>query len=143
MSHSLANNLGRLTQGVGTCVTTFTNTEFFICRCDIPAGRKVTYSQLVAIIRSHKTETHRVRVTVVGKKLDFPGVTTTSCASLTTNKCLVNSTVSTPNACFLILDIKNYYNTPMNRYEYMKISLSIIPEEIILQYNLRALSTDG
>ena len=31
----------------------------------------------------------------------------------------------------------------MNRYEYMKICLSIIPEEIITQYNLRKLATDG
>ena len=31
----------------------------------------------------------------------------------------------------------------MNRYKYMKIALSIIPEEIITQYNLRTLATDG
>ena len=31
----------------------------------------------------------------------------------------------------------------MNRYEYMKISLSIIPEEIITQHNLHELAKDG
>ena len=31
----------------------------------------------------------------------------------------------------------------MKRYEYMKITLSIIPKEIITQYNLCALVTDG
>ena len=34
-------------------------------------------------------------------------------------------------------DIANFYlNNPMDRYEYMKLPLDIIPEEIIYQYNL-------
>ena len=33
--------------------------------------------------------------------------------------------------------IANFYlNEPMNRYEYMKLPLDIVPEEIIQQYNL-------
>ena len=32
---------------------------------------------------------------------------------------------------------------PINRYEYMKITLDIIPEEIIQQYNLRNLAHKG
>ena len=103
-------------------------------RAAIPAGYTVTYSQLVAGIRSHKTENRRVRVTIGGNKLEFPGNTTTNCSSLTTTKCLLNSTISTPRARFLALDIlKIYYNTTMARYEYMKISLDILPEEIISQ----------
>ena len=31
----------------------------------------------------------------------------------------------------------------MARYEYMKISLDILPEEIIAQYNLRQLASNG
>ena len=131
---SLTNDLGRLAQGVGTIMSTGTNTVFFIPRSAIPAGRTVAYSQLFANIRPHKTETHRVRVTVDGNRLDFPGGTTTNCARLTTTKCLFYSTISTPGACFITLDNNNfYYNTPMGRYEYMKISLATIPEEIIAQ----------
>ena len=81
---SQANNHDRLDQYVGTRLPTGTNTVFFIPRLAIPAGRTVTYSRLVANIRPHKTEMHRVRVTVGGNKLDFPGDTTTNCASLTT-----------------------------------------------------------
>ena len=93
---------------------------------------------------STKNETHRVRVTVEGDKLDFPGITSTNCASLTTTKCPLNSVVSTPNSRFLTLDIKNfYYNTPMSRYKYMQIALDIVPNEIIRQYNLRALASNG
>ena len=81
---------------------------------------------------------------VVGYKLDFPGIITTNCASLTTTKCLLNSVVSIPDARFLTLDIKNfYYNTPMSRYKYMKIDLDIVPDEIIRQYNLRTLASNG
>ena len=53
----------------------------------------------------------------------------------------LNSTISTPSARFITLDIKNfYYNTPTGRYEYMKTSLAILPEEIIAQYNLLQLA---
>ena len=76
--------------------------------------------------------------------MDFPGDTTTNCASLTTTKCILNSTICTPGARFITLDIKNfYYNTPMGRYEYMNIILSILPEEIIAQYNLLQLASNG
>ena len=51
---SLANKLGRLAQGVGTIMPTGTNTVFFIPRSAIPAGRTVTYSQLVASIQPNK-----------------------------------------------------------------------------------------
>ena len=44
-----------------------------------------------------------------GDRLDFPGATTTHCAILTTTKCLLNSTISTPGAQFMTLDIKDFY----------------------------------
>ena len=108
----LANDLGRLAQGLGTRMPTGTNTVFFIPRSAVPVGRTVTYLQLVASIRPHKTETHRVRVTVGGNRLDFHGDTTTNCASLTTTKCILNSTIFTPGARFITLDINNFITTP-------------------------------
>ena len=43
------------------------------------------------------------------------------------------------------MDVKKiYYDTPMPVYEYMRLHLSIIPDEIIEQYNLRELAdNDG
>jgi hypothetical protein len=141
---AFANDLGMLAQGVGTRQPTGTNTIFFIPKTKVPCGRQVTYGRIVASIRPHKQERNRVRLTVGGDRLDYPGITSTQTASLTTSKCLFNSTVSTPGAKFLCLDIKNfYYNTPMARYEYMRIPLQIIPAEIIDQYALRALAEDG
>ena len=41
-------------------------------------------------------------------------------------------------------DVKNFYlGTPMSRYEYIKIPISIIPEEIIAEYNLRSIAHNG
>ena len=85
-----------------------------------------------------------MHVTVGGDKLNYPGVTATHCASLTTTKCLFSSTLSTPCFKFLILGIKILkYDTPINRYEYMILPLCSIPDEIIAQYNLLALASHG
>jgi hypothetical protein len=41
----------------------------------------------------------------------------------------------------MMMDIKHYYlGTPLPRYEYMRLTLSIIPDEIITKYNLQAIS---
>lgn len=61
-----------------------------------------------------------------------------------TTKILINSVISTPNARFLTVDIKNFYlNTPMQRYEYIRIPLTLLPTDIITEYNLTAISHNG
>ena len=63
---------------------------------------------------------------------------------MTTTKCLIKSTVSSPLAKLMTLDIINfYYNTPMEWYDYMKMSLDMIPKEIIVQYQIRSLVSNG
>ena len=55
-----------------------------------------------------------------------------------TLKLLLNSIVSTPNAKFMSINIKDFYlNTPMPRYDYMRFKLSNLPDNMIRQYNLR------
>ena len=99
---------------------------------------------MVATIQPTKSKVNRVRITVGGNRLDLPGATTTYCASLTTTKCFLNSTISTPGASFMTLNIKDfYYGTAMARYKYMKLALSCIPDEKIDQYNLCAFSSNG
>ena len=75
-----------------------TNTVLFVAKSSILHDRKVTYAQMVATILPTKAEVNRFRVTVGGDHLDFPGATTTHCASLTTTIFLLNSTISTPGA---------------------------------------------
>ena len=80
-----------------------------------------------------------------GDKLSYDGPTTTQCASLITTKILLNSVVSTILALFMYADIHNfYYNTPMVDFEYMKLPLSMFPQEIVEQYNLKdRVAADG
>ena len=52
-------------------------------------------------------------------------------------KSLLNSVISTPNAKSMTIDIKYFYlNTPMSRYEYMRLKLSNLPEYFVQQYDL-------
>jgi hypothetical protein len=57
---------------------------------------------------------------------------------------LFNSTISTPRARFLIIDIKNFYlNTPLERYKYMVVMMASLPQEVIKEYGLEDLSVGG
>jgi hypothetical protein len=136
--HSFANEVGHLAQGVGNRMPSGTNTCFFISKSKVPHDQKVTYGRILASIRPQKKETNRTRLTVGGNRLDYPGATSTPTAKLTTAKCVLNSTISTPNGRFMVVDIKEFYlNTPLERYEYMRLPLSMIPDEIIQQYQLQ------
>ena len=45
--------------------------------------------------------------------------------------------ISTPGAKYMCADFKNFYlNTPMARYEYMQMHISLIPDDIIEAYKL-------
>jgi hypothetical protein len=142
---SFANELGRLAQGVGTRMPTVTNTVFFIKRNEVPNGRVVTYGRVVCTICPQKEEEHRSRVTIGGNLLTYPGNVSTPTAKITAAKCVINSTISTPGAKFGAGDLKNFnLGTPMSIYEYMRlVHLSIIPQEIINQYNLLELADDN
>ena len=139
---SYINDLGRLAQGIDNIAGT--NTIFFIPHYDVPKGKKVTYGKKEISIRPNKAETHSVRLTVGGDKLTFDGDTTTQCASLITTKILLNSVISTPNARFGTIDIKNmYYGTPMKDYEYMRIKFSEIQTKVVEKYNLQKFQHNG
>jgi hypothetical protein len=44
----------------------------------------------------------------------------------------------------MCLDVKKFYlGTPMDSFEYMRIPIKLIPHEIIDQYNLPPLVSDG
>ena len=81
----------------------------------------MTYGRLVCDIKEHKTETHRTRLTVGGNLLDFPGLLSNPTATVTTEKCLFSSVISTPGAKCLVADIKTFYlNNDLPEPKYMK-----------------------
>ena len=143
---SLANDIGRLAQGVGTRMKSGTNTIFFMHPSKIPKGKKVTYVKLVSTIRPLKEEVNRVRVTVGGDRLEYNGFTNTVPAALSTVKVHLNSTISTLGARYCTADMKDfYYGTPIinpTEYEYAQIPLHLVPEEIIKQYDLLRLANN-
>ena len=69
--------------------------------------------------------------------IKYPGDVITPTLCLLTVKLLVNSVISTEGAEFMTLDIKNFYlNTPLARYEYLRLKLSHFPDDFIEEYNL-------
>ena len=65
---SLANEFGRLADGVGDRMPSGTNTIKFIQHTVIPKDRHVTYGKSVCDVREHKAETHWCRLTVGGDR---------------------------------------------------------------------------
>jgi hypothetical protein len=95
-----ANEFGRLAQGVGDRIEG-SNTIFFIPRQAVPKGKIITYGRFVVDIRPNKSDIHRVRLTVGGNLIQYPGDVSTRSADLTTSKCLWNSTISTEGARYM------------------------------------------
>jgi hypothetical protein len=67
-----ANEFGILAQGVGDRIEG-SNTFFFIPRQAFPKGKIITYGRFVVDIRPHKSEIHRVRLTVGGNLIQYMG----------------------------------------------------------------------
>jgi hypothetical protein len=86
---ALANELGRLAQGISDVIGT--NTIEFIFASEI---------------RPQNTEQHRLRLTVGGDSIDYPGETSTKNADPTTSKFLWNSVISTDEAMYMCADVK-------------------------------------
>jgi hypothetical protein len=82
----------------------------------------VMYSSFVCELKPNKEEKHRTRLTAGGDRINYPEDMGTPTADMTLVKILLNSVISTKDARCMTLDIKDFYlNTPMKRYEYMRL----------------------
>ena len=125
-----------------------TDTIFFIPRHMVPKERTrdVTYGLITCLIRPEKIdEPNRTRLVAGGDRVHYPFDAGTPTADLLTVKLLINSVISTHGARFFTMDIKNFYlNTPMARYEYMRLKLADMPADVIEHYKLLDVATpDG
>ena len=106
----MCRELGRLAQGFDEIKGT--NTVKFLTLDEIrniPADRKITYDRTVVDYCPHKPkEPNRVRLTVGGNLIEYPGELTTRTAGLTTTNFLWNSVISTDNARFITADVKTF-----------------------------------
>ena len=108
--------IGRLAQGLKNSAIKGTNTMFFIPWEKLPHGRKATYLNIVVDYRPQKSEPERVRWTVGGNLVFYPGIVSTPTADSTLAKILFNSVLSTDGATFHCFDVSNFYlGTPMDR----------------------------
>ena len=77
-------------------------------------------------------------MTVGGDKLPYPYDASSPAAGLTDAKLIFNSTISTDNAKFMTIDIKDFFlNNPMQYNEYARIPVRWIPDDIMEKYNLK------
>eukprot|EP00804_Cyclotella_cryptica_P019675 CCRYP_016443-RA/>CCRYP_016443-RA protein AED:0.57 eAED:0.37 QI:0/0/0/1/1/1/2/0/345 len=133
---AMCKELGRLAQGYKTTKGQTPSSSFDEIK-RIPKDRTVTYARIVVDYRPQKEDPNRVRITVGGNLIDYPGELTTRTADLTTAKILWNSTLSTPGAKFGAADVGNFYlATPLDRFKYMRIKAELVPEDFKRQYKL-------
>ena len=102
---SFSNKVGRLAQGVGD-IMKGTNTIYYIYYALITKDRRsdITYGQIVVDYRPHKIEPNRTRLTVGGNLINYPRDFRTPSADTTTSKIVINSTISTLKAKYLVGD---------------------------------------
>ena len=141
---SFANELGRLAEGIREVKGI--STIHFTAKTEFPKDRlkNVTYGRIVVTYEQQKKDPNRSRLTVGGDRITCPFDISTPTANLPTIKMLWNSVLSTPGSKFFTVDIANFYlSTLMDRPEFMRFPMKIIPQEIIDKYNLEEIATNG
>ena len=107
---------------------------------DIPRDRKkgIGNVKVVCEVRPQKADRNRVRITVAGYNICFPGNVGTPTASLDLVKLMINSVLSRPWANFACFDAANFYlETPeMERKEYVRIKFYNITDKFRNEYGL-------
>ena len=103
----------------------------------MPAARLATYANIIVDYQPQKDAPYQIRITAGGNLVNYPGELTTRTADITTSKSHWNSILSTQQAKYMCLDLKNFYlSAPLDRYEYMRIPISMFPAWIVAQYDL-------
>ena len=145
-----ANEYGKLLKGGGknedgTQRVKGSDTINFIKRIHVPIGKKITYAHFCCDVRLQKDDINKTRLTVGGDRLEYTRKTSTKTAGLETIKIHLNSTISTKDAKYTAANIENFYtNSKLKLSEYMRIHLSLTPQEIIDEYDvMKYVESDG
>jgi hypothetical protein len=142
----MSKELHCLAQGC-TAITKGTNTIFFLLHadiCNIPSDRIVTYACIVINDCTQKEDPNHVHITVRGNLIDYPFELTTQTADIVSSKILWNSVISTKDAHVAGADIRNMYlKAPLDQFDYIKILIALLPQDIIQHYQLQEKVFDG
>jgi hypothetical protein len=140
MKHPTYKDMWTKSFGTEICrLATMTETIFFIKKSNIPEDRKKdeTYARIVCVFHDGKKDKYRTHITMGRNLVNYPGDCGTPTVNLLTVKLLLNSIISTPNAKFMTLNLKNFYlMTPMKQCEYFHMKLELFPQDIIDKYDL-------
>ena len=92
-----------------------TNAMFVMSHNEISAAMRAdkffTYANPVVDYRPQKEDPHRIRITAGGNLIKYDGNASVRTADLDTAKLHWNSVISTPNAKYMCLDIKNFISS--------------------------------
>ncbi len=117
--HSYGNEIECLAQGMLGCNTN-TNTIIFIKKNQVPQNiaKDVIYGLITCLIRPEKIEEpNQTRLVAGGNRVHYLGNAGTPTTDLLPVKLLINSTITTPNAKYMTMDIKDFYlNTHIAQY---------------------------
>jgi hypothetical protein len=123
-------------------LVTTTKTIFFRRKSKIPPKqcKNITYGRIVCVYPYEKKDPYRTCITMGGNLVNYPDDCGTPTADIITIKILLNSIISTDNAQFMMINLKDVFlMMPMMRYEYFCIKLDLFPDNIIKEYKLRAI----
>ena len=124
-----------------------TNTITAIHRSDCPADRlkDITYYNPKPKEKYDEATdeiTRRIRGTIGGDRINYPGTVTAATADITTVRSLLHSVVSDrhnhgTDTRFATLDIADFFlGTDLTRPEYVSIPRKFIPDDILTKYSL-------
>ncbi len=100
----------------------------FIPKSLVPAHKHPTYGHICCNYWPQKDEKHCGTLTAGGNPINYPGNKSTPMADLNMTKLFINSTISTPGAKFLGINLANFHlNTPMPNPKYMCLCLTSSP----------------
>ena len=74
----------------------------------IPVNCNITYTRIAIDYHKQKDSPNRVRTTIGGNVIDYPGKLTTCMANLTNTKIMWNSVVNTDEAQYAFVNIKSF-----------------------------------
>ena len=130
----MSNDIGRLFQGLGYIQRTNTSVSSIGKKPPEAPRSRIAASSAVF---GPRIERHIECDSQWEDKIKFDGPVSTLTSDLTTYKLHWNIVILTPCAKCLVVDVKKYcLNNLMAKHEYYKIVLSLIPQDVIVKYNL-------
>jgi hypothetical protein len=135
--YSTENEFVRLTNCIMSHMPSGSETVYYLPHKALPKGRKAIYARFVETCRPHNTDTKRIRLTGGGSLIHYLYKVRAPTSDLSTLIFLLNSVISTPIARFATFDLKYFHlSTAMVQEEYMRMSITSIPQPTIDQYRL-------